>query len=237
MFKGYVLADTGAGTSIFCDHELISNIRKKHEVYRVRGIGGSVINVCLEGDTVFGTVGYHKQAGMNILSIGEILDNCVYIEIRKSDKALLLQMVVDGPVYIFNRIDNQFICNLSQDLMYIDSSADIDNVYSFIGVATVEERKKLFSRAEVKRAEEARELQRKMAFPSPGQLIKQLQIGKIDSNVTVNDVINGVYIFGKSLGECKGKTTAIKQECEQSVPIPYTGVRKRYTLISCMNRD
>ena len=70
-------------------------------MYRVRGIGNSIINVSLEGDSVFGTVGYHKQSGMNILSIGEILDDCFHIEINRKDKLMSIQMYDKGPVYSF----------------------------------------------------------------------------------------------------------------------------------------
>ena len=228
MYKDCILADTGAGTSIFYDESLLSNIRRKDEMYRVRGIGNSIINVSLEGDSVFGTVGYHKQSGMNILSIGEILDDCFHIEINRKDKLMSIQMYDKGPVYNFRRIDNQFICDLKKDVIKSDDDDSVvDNVYMYYaGVSTVEERKRLFSDIEVIRAEEARELQRKLAYPSAGTLIKEMQLGKVETKLTPTDVINGVYIFGKSLGECKGKTTASKQESETPVPTQFTGVRR-----------
>jgi hypothetical protein len=77
MYKGCVLGDTSAGASVFWDSSLLKNIRHMKTPYRIRGIGGAVINVYMEGDSVFGPVGYHRQSGMNILSIGEILDRCV----------------------------------------------------------------------------------------------------------------------------------------------------------------
>ena len=80
----------------------------------------------------------------------------------------------------------------------------------------------MFSKAEVMRADEARLLQRKMGYPSAGQLIRQIQQGKIETKVTANDVINNVYIFGKSVGELKGKTGARKQEAEIPLHIPMT---------------
>ena len=219
-----MLADTGAGASVFWDSALLSNIRRMETPYRIRGIGGAVINVYMEGDSAFGPVGYHKQSGMNILSIGEILDRCVHIEIDQKDRALVVQMCVDGPVYVFHRVNNQFICNLTTDVAW-DGNYSCTYQDKFVGVATVEERMKIFSKAEIARAEEARELQQRMGYPSAGQLIKQLQHGKIETRVTPNDVVNAVYIFGKSIGECKGKTTSRKQEEEKPEPIGFTGVR------------
>jgi Reverse transcriptase (RNA-dependent DNA polymerase) len=218
-----VLADTGAGGSIFFQRELVHNLRNIERPYGIMGIGESVIVVNMEGDSEFGVVGYHSKAGMNILSIGELLDTCERIEISKEQGALVLQMKENGPVYIFRRVNNQFICDLRKDVI----RDDVYNVESsvFVGVATVEERMSIFTWAEVERAEEAKELQRTMGFSSPGQLIKQLQIGKIETMITPTDVINAVYIWGKSLGECKGKTTASKPEPEIPVPIPFTGVR------------
>jgi len=69
-----------------------------------------------------------------------------------------------------------------------------------------------------------------MGYPSAGQLIKQLQHGKIDTKVSPIDVVNSVHIFGKSLGECKGKTTATKQPAEVAEHIPFTGVRMWQTV-------
>ena len=94
-------------------------------MYRVRGIGNSIINVSLEGDSVFGTVGYHKQSGMNILSIGEILDDCFHIEINRKDKLMSIQMYDKGPVYNFRRIDNQFICDLKKDVIKSDDDDSV----------------------------------------------------------------------------------------------------------------
>ena len=77
----------------------------------MRGIGGATITVDKEGDTVFGIVGYHELAGMNILSIGEIIDDCEYIGIDRRTSSLLLQMDSEGPIYIFKRkrIINLFV--------------------------------------------------------------------------------------------------------------------------------
>ena len=162
---------------------------------------------------------------MNILSIGEIIDRCIYIEIKKYERSLVLQLTSGGPVYVFKRVNNQFICNLSSDVVKnVDNNRNNKYSYKHIGVAMVEERNKLFSRAELSRADEARQLQQRMGYPSAGQLIKQIQHGKIDTRVSATDIVNSVYIYGKSIGECNGKTTAAKPEPEADVPIPFAGV-------------
>jgi Reverse transcriptase (RNA-dependent DNA polymerase) len=228
LYKGFVLADSGAGASVFWDRSLLWNIRRMQHPFKIMGIGGSVLSVYMEADSDFGVVGYHKDSTMNILSIGEIIDTCVYIEISREDRTLRVQMVPGGNVYIFRRVNNQFICDPTVDVMREEDN--VNSVIRFVGVATVDERKRMFSRAEVMRADEARELQRKMAYPTPGQIIAQLQRGKIDTRVTASDVMNAVYIFGKSLGECKGKTTAAKPEPETPQPVALTGVRVYQTL-------
>ena len=158
-------------------------------------IGGAVINVDTEGDSEFGVVGYHQLAIMNILSIGEIIDRCIYIEIKKYERSLVLQLTSGGPVYVFKRVNNQFICNLSSDVVKnVDNNRNNKYSYKHIGVAMVEERNKLFSRAELSRADEARQLQQRMGYPSAGQLIKQIQHGKIDTRVSATD-INSAYIW------------------------------------------
>ena len=226
MNKGVncVLADTGAGASVFFQESIVYNKREIKRPYGIMGIGGSVIIVNTEGDSEFGVVGFHNKAGMNILSIGELLDQCYYIELSKEKRSLILQMKEFGPVYIFKRVRNQFICDLRSDVIRNDVH-NVDNNSVFAGVATVQERMKIFTWAEVQRAEEARELQRKLGYSSPGQMIRQIQHGKLETRITSTDVINSVYIFGKSLGEVKGKTTARKGAAEVPIPIPFPGVR------------
>jgi Reverse transcriptase (RNA-dependent DNA polymerase) len=217
-----VLADTGAGGSIFFQRNLVHNVRNMEMPYGVMGVGGNVIVVNKEGDSEFGVVGYHNRAGMNILSIGELLDRCVSVELSKEKNALTLQMKEGGPLYIFNKVNNQFICDLRRNVI----SEDVNSVYNvFVGVVTVEDRMKIFTWAEIRRAEEARALQQRLGYPSAGQLIRQIQQGKLETRVTPTDVINSVYIWGKSLGECKGKTTARKPLPEEPVPIPFPGAR------------
>ena len=100
-----VLADTGAGGSVFNDKRIVYNIRKNKMPYGMVGIGGALIVVNDEGDSEFGVVGYHPKSGMNILSIGELLDECSYIELNKKKRSLILQMEENGAVYIFKRVN------------------------------------------------------------------------------------------------------------------------------------
>lgn len=229
LYKDCILGDTGAGASIFWNKDLLSNIRSIKEPYRIRGIGNKCINVYKEGDSIFGPVGYHNEAGMNVLSIGDIIDICEHISIDKENHSLVLQMIKNGPIYIFKRVNKQFICNLKTNVINVQYDI-VNHVNRFVGVSTVTERMRIFSRAELLRADEAKELQRILGYPSAGQLIKQLQLGKIETNVTSSDVVNSVYIYGRSIGECKGKTTARKQDPEIPQPIPFTGQRVWNTL-------
>ena len=80
-------------------------------------------------------------------------------------------------------------------------------------VVTVEDKLRQYSRREIRRAETARELQRKFYFLGDGSLEELLRRGKIvNTEVTAMDVARAKDIWGPSIGGLKGRVT---------VPHPY----------------
>ena len=72
---------------------------------------------------------------------------------------------------------------------------------------------------QVKSAELAREYQRNLGYTSPGQLIKLIGQGKLDkSDITAQDVVRALDIFGPDLGDvCKLDT--LSSQCYESLRI------------------
>ena len=112
----------------------------------------------------------------------------------------------------FSQLRRDFITG-----MYIyRTDEEVDAVFNLPDGAaslavTVDDRMRKYSKREVARAEEARELQRKFFFLSDGSLEDLLRRSKIkNTNVTARDVAIAKDIWGPSLGVLKGKSTSSK---------------------------
>ena len=87
-------------------------------------------------------------------------------------------------------------------------------------VTTVTDRMKKYTVRQVKQAELAREYQRKLGYASPGQLIKLIGQGKlVNSNITAQDVVRSLDIWGPDLGTLKGKTPSHQAQVEEEQPL------------------
>ena len=86
-------------------------------------------------------------------------------------------------------------------------------------VMTVKDKRKLYTARQVKSAELAREYRRKLGYASPGQLIELIGQRKLDkSDITAQDVVRALDIFGLDLGSFKGKITSHKAKLEEEMP-------------------
>ena len=73
-------------------------------------------------------------------------------------------------------------------------------------VMTVDDNKKRFQRREVAKAEEARELMRKLGYPSEKDMFQMVKSGALlNSPVTAQDIRNARAIFGADEASLKGK--------------------------------
>ena len=141
-------------------------------------------------------------------------------------------MLKSGPVYRFvhDQSTNIYLCDLDRNVSYKNVSFD-----KSIIVMTVKDKKKLYTARQVKSAELAREYQRKLRHASPGQLIKLIGQGKLDkSDITAQDVVRALDIFGQVLGSLKGKTTSHKTELEEEMPVVDRQFRNQIMYIDLM---
>ena len=87
-------------------------------------------------------------------------------------------------------------------------------------IATVSDRKKKYAIRRIQQAELSREYQRKSGYSRPGQLIKMISHGKLDSGkIVAQDVLRSIDIFGPDLESLKGETPSRKAELEEEIPI------------------
>jgi len=159
--------------------------------------------------TEFGFVYYDARASANILSYGHAVDNFERVQYDSNQDAFFIRVSPYQPVYVFRRDFNtgMYIYRMDEK---DEAVFDLPGGASALAV-TVEDRMGKYSKREIKRAEQARELQRKFFFLSDGSLEDLLRRGKIkNTEVGPRDISIAKDIWGPSLGVLKGKSTSSK---------------------------
>jgi Reverse transcriptase (RNA-dependent DNA polymerase) len=172
----------------------------------INGDGPAMI-ITGESDKQMGTAYYDRRAGANVLSFSTAVDNFDRVLYDSEMDEFLIRVSSYSRAMRFRR---DFYTG-----MYVSSIGDDGDVFEMEDVAalvtTVEDRLKQYSRREIKKAEIARELQRKFYFLADGSLEDLLRRGKIkNTEVTAMDVARARDIWGPSLGGLKGRSTAQK---------------------------
>ena len=216
-----VLLDTCAGESVFRNRKLFYSIMPSTTPVIINGVNphGEPLVITESGETDFGTVYFDSNCIANILSFGNIVNNSESVSYDSAQDCYKVRMQKLGPIYKFihDQSTNIYLCDLDKNISY--KNVNFDNSISVM-VTTVTDKKKLYTVRQVKAAELAREYQRKLGYASPGQLIKLIGQGKLEkSNITAQDVVRALDIFGPDLGSLKGKTTSHKAELEEELPV------------------
>ena len=170
------------------------------------------ITVCKEGLTEFGDIRYSKSSVGNILAFGDAVDKRYNID-YDDDKDYFTIITADTK-YSFHRHNggNIYICDLDKDAKKYKRA--VLNCKKGL-VVTVDDRKSNYTKREVLKAGVARDLQRRLGYPRPAQLIEMLRKGNINNtDVSVKDVIRAIDIYGPDLGSLKGKTVTRKMEAD-----------------------
>jgi hypothetical protein len=222
--------DTCAGINVIKDKRLFYKLHTVEpvEIVGVNSEGQSLIST-MYGRTPFGYSYYAPTASLNLLSFGHLVDERFTITYRGVDQGadeFLVHNVhgivpTDGTVrdVVFSRVVSND--NIYEATVELESSATtaVANstrqlrrvIRSHSGTDTVAARQAEFSERELQGADRAIHLIRAYSFMSPGQLITLLAAGKLpNTDVTVQDVVRGNYIYGPDLGLLKGKAVARK---------------------------
>ena len=209
-----LLIDTCAGESVFRTDSLFYDIVHAPVPMVVNGVNskGEPIVITQCGTMDFGVVYYYSDCIANILSFANMVNNCYSVSHSSNNDFNCLQVRRGGCRYYFNRDEeyNIYIC---------DSNSMVSKPKSML-VTTVNDKMKKYTVKQVKQAELAREYQRKLGYASPGQLIKLIGQGKlVNSNITAQDVVRSLDIWGPDLGSLKGKTPSHQAQIEEEQPI------------------
>ena len=222
----WVLLDSQSTVDVFCNPQLLINIRRNAEGMRIHCNAGSCLTHLIGDLPGYGTVWYDLKAIANILSLRRVRDK---YHITYDSK--YQQFVVTKPC------GKEFVFKESEGgLHYLDTTCSEQNKDQNYGrehvfmVNTVKDNRRNFTNNDYLWAIRARELQVTVGRPSDKDFIKILKASSLPNcPVTPRDVIIANKLFGPDVGALKGKTTRQSPPIVDSpMPVDITSILKYY---------
>jgi hypothetical protein len=196
-----VFLDSCATGMVIRNKNLVADIRKGAEVkiHPITDGAKSVMVGNLWGDLAhFGKVHYNPNARSNIISEGLLKLRGYSITREEDPEDAVIVTAPDGHITRFVRPvgETRWWCDFRQ--------------VEAVNMSTVEENMRKYTKREVEKAKEARELQEKMNFPAPNVMIEMVKRHMDNCPVTIQDIHRAMDIWGPSVAALKGKTTQQK---------------------------
>jgi hypothetical protein len=216
----WVLLDSQSTVSIFNNRDLLRDIKPSSRPLAIRSSGG-VFHAYHQGHLPnFGPVWYHPDSVANILSMAAVSKTCRVTMDTQAESAIL--------VHRNNKSVLRFVqCPSGLYYHNVDTNNKIaPQPYLFSFVNTVAKNKSLFTTREIKGADRARALQRRIGYPSQQQFENALKTNLITNcPITVDDAKRAVLIYGPPIPSLKGKTTQnapkpLPNFIRQQIPAP-----------------
>jgi len=222
LHDNHVIHDSGANCGIFKNINILKNIRLTNETATINGIGGNLTT------NVIGTfhnkhdVFYHPDAVANILSQSAEKDNGATIEYDNDNDEYIMSFEDDDQYMplLFNRVGG----------LYCVDTTNMNDSYYTMNSTTVKSNKLKYTKREVKRADEAMELRRRLSFPADETLLKYQTIVNIPT--TRKDLMRSIDIYGRDRNSIRGKRTKRKTK-----PIYMESAYKPSTIQQHINID
>jgi hypothetical protein len=226
----WILLDSQSTISVFRNPNMLTNIRPSERTLRALTNGGYQDSNMVGTFPNLGEVWYNEASIANILSLAAVRKVC-RITMDTTEESAMKVHRLDGT--IMNFVEHE--CGL-----FIYSAKDdttINNhVTAYTMVSTVEQQKALFSPREVRDADHARALYRKLGRPSEHEF-EQILSGNLLRNcpVSVADAKRALIIYGTDVATLKGKTTrsdaAQRVATFDSVPLP-NAIREHHSNVT-----
>jgi hypothetical protein len=200
-FEWYeVLLDNEADISVV-HPRLLYDIRRAERPFRVAGLSGHALELpCVGKLDQFFECKSSVNAQANILCMADVED--MHEITYKQGESFTVHL--PGRDLVFER----------RDKMYVADMRDWANARAC--VTTTKENEKRFTRSEVRRAKEARELVRNAAYPSERDALNIVEDGNIlNVPVTAQDVRRAYEIYGKPAAAVRGRRTNRKTRRQQ----------------------
>ena len=194
VLEGVLLLDTQATNHLFKDESLLDGV-ELGEKRVFEGVGGALIVTKSGMHKHFGRVFVHHKAPANILSFARVQDTCRIEYVNGTFVVTTSEM----HMHVFAREDNMYKCKINKETSLV----------------TVAENESRYTLREITAAKQAKELIRRLCYPSLDSIQKTIKNNAImNCPVTAQDIERAVDIYGTELAYLKGKTTK-----QHSVPV------------------
>ena len=191
-----VLLDSQASVNVFCNADLITNIKLADKDITLQGVdaGAKGINICKEGEfRSLGKVYYSTKTAANILSYAVMVDSGNQISYHQPSDSFTLTSKGDKETFVFRRKNVAG----SGGRFYCCDMGDRENDRAL--VETVDENMTAYSKRDVSSAAKAREMLSKMGFPPVSEAIAITNIKLADKDIT----LQGVDAGAKGINICE----------------------------------
>ena len=190
-----LLCDNQATVSIVHNRALLKNIRKATKPMTISGIGGSLVAEEVGDLGKFGEVYYHPKSIANILCFHDLAKRYSVVYNSKIKDEFIVTTDVKTIVFA------------PKGKLYVYNPMKSGENSGTVLIQTVAENAKRYTKKEVSKAEEARDLYIKFARPGIDAFIRLIKDGKIHNcPVTVADVKRWLNIYGPDVGTLKGRS-------------------------------
>ena len=195
----WILLDSQSTISVFKNRDMLTNVRRSDHVLRAITNGGYQDSNMVGDFANLGEVWVNDDSIANILSLADVRKVC-RVTMDSSTAPSMLVHRLDGSVMAFEEHPSG---------LYVFKPNNTNNtVTAYTMISTVAEQKKLFTKREIKLANVARDLYRKIGRPAEAEFQDILARNLIrDCPVTPADAKRALVIYGPYVAVIKGKTT------------------------------
>ena len=219
FFSKYdVLLDNEASLNVFRNRDLVKNLRVSARTVVMHGVedNSNGVKVDMEGEfNEIGTVFVSEKASANILSFAAQVDSGAEMSYDSKFDRFIMKPAGSDNYYSFGRkkltgSEGRFYCCDVRSMIGKEpTSYPAPSVSSGVRhralVQTVDENMHLYSKKDIAKAREARDMLAKMGFPSVESAMHMVKNGN-GFTITKEDFIRADSIWGKDIASIKGKT-------------------------------